>query len=203
MSWETISGIIISVVSSGAIIAFVAKFAAELLANRISEKYKHDFELKIEQLKADLENRNHSYQTKFNKEFQLYGKLTASFFCLKNSIFWLFPTAFDYPPSDEEEKLKFYTKRYNKAYTDLIAASTALGENSIFIPENIYLMFEEILKLCSIQYDLYPTCGQHLKNKSPSENQILRECKERSSDIQKQFNTLTQKLREYINQKLE
>ena len=201
--WETISGIIISFGGAGAIIAFIVKFAAEHLANRISEKYKHDFDVKIEQIKADLENRNHSYQAKFDKEFQLYGKLTAAFFCMKNSIFWLFPTTFDYPPLDEEEKNNFYTSRYKNAYTDLKAASTALGENSIFIPKNIYLMFEDILRLCSIQYDLFPTCGQHLKNKNSSENQIMRECVERSREIQNQFDTMTQKLREYIAQKLE
>ena len=52
MLWETISGIIISVGGAGVIIAFVVKFAAEHLANRISEKYKHDFDVKIEQIKS-------------------------------------------------------------------------------------------------------------------------------------------------------
>ncbi len=203
MLWETISGIIISVGGAGVIIAFVVKFAAEHLANRISEKYKHDFDVKIEQIKSDLENRNHSYQAKFDKEFQIYGKLYSAFFCMKNSVCWLFPLSFDYPPSDKKAKEKFYNNRFNKAYIDMTAASKALGENSIFIPDNIYSLFIEILELCTKQFDLFPSCGPHLDNLNQEEKKILHESINRTSEIQDKFNTLTQKLRLYIAQQLE
>lgn len=201
--WETVSGIILSVGGAGAIIAGIVKFAANQIAQQMTLQYKNELDKEIERLKADLVNRNHSYQAKFDKEFHLYGKLMASFLCMKKTVFWLFPVAFDHPPSDKDAKLEFYTKRYNEAYADMENARMALGENAIFIPEDIYAMFDEILGLCVVQYNLFPMCGPHVENKGHEIANIMSECYRRSSEIQEKFDVMTKKLRTYIAQQLE
>jgi hypothetical protein len=202
-SWDIVQKIIVSVGGSGIIIAAIVKFAANQLANRISDKYKYELNTQIEKLKSDLSNKSHSYQAKFDKEFNLYGKLVANFLSMKKSVFWLFPIAFDHPPSDAQEKIKFYEKRYNDAYEDIEKARQSLGENAIFIPEDVFTLFDKVLTLCTTQYNLFPMCGQHIENMGSEERKISHECFKRTQEIQDEFNNLIGQLRTYIAQQLE
>lgn len=157
--WETVSGILVSVGGAGFIIWGIVKFAANRIADQLTIQYKNELDKEILKIKAELENDSHSYQAKFDKEFNLYGNLMNSFFEMVKRVYWLFPSGLDFPPTDKSEKKAFYEKRYNDAYESLKEAQLSLASNSIFIPDNIYKRFENILTLCRYQYNLFSSCN--------------------------------------------
>lgn len=199
--WETVSGIIISVGGAGAIIAAVVKFSASRLAERISDKYKHELSAQMERLKADLLNRNHSFQAKFDKEFEIYGKLMPAMLELTEKTFWLFPQAFDYAPQDEKERKQFYKKRYEGVFEALKRTQQALGEYAVFMPEHIYNRVFDVFRLCQTQYNLYPHFGD-IANRESSSFKVSDKCFERTNEITSKYDGLIKELREHIANQL-
>ena len=199
--WETVSGIIISVGGAGAIIAGVVRFSVSRLAERISDKYKHELDSQMERLKADLLNRNHSYQAKFDKEFEIYGKLMPAMLDLTGKTFWLFPQDFDYPPEDKEEQKKFYQKRYEDVFDALKRTQQALGEYAVFMPEHIYSRVLEVFRLCQIQFKSYPNFGP-LREKDSESSKLSLKCFERTKEITSKYDELIKELREHIADQL-
>ena len=199
--WETVSGILVSVGGAGAIMCGIVKFAANRIADQLTIKYKNELDKEILKIKADLENDSHSYQAKFDKEFNLYGKLMASFFEMVKTVYWLFPYGIDYPPTDKNEKKVLYEERYNKAYESLKLAQQNLAANSVFIPEDIYKKFSYVLSLSRTQYNMFPHFSS-LVDLDGSIANMRSECFKRSNDIQDEFDSLIVYLREYIANQL-
>lgn len=201
--WQTVSGILASIGGAGVIIACVVKFTINRIADQLTIQYKNELDKELLKIKADLENDSHSYQVKFDKEFNLYGKLMDSFFEMVKKVYWLFPSGLDYPPTDESEKKAFYEKRYNDAYESLKNAQLNLASNSIFIPDDIYKRFENILTLSRIQFEKFPFCGQLVAVNGV--NAILQAqigCYTRTDQIQDEYDSLVKYLREYIANQL-
>lgn len=195
--WQHVFGFIASVGGAGVIIGFVVKFAANRIADRMSDKYKAELNGQIETLKADLSNRNHSFQAKFDKEFGIYGKLVPALLELTEKTYWLFPYGFDYPPQDEDEKKAFYQKRYEAAFDSLKKAQYTLGGYSVFVPEEIYNSINEYYRLCKLQFDLFPNFGP-MGMKDAESNKIRSECYKRSNEISSKYDELIRQLRSYI-----
>ena len=195
--WEIVSGIIVGAGGVGAITVFVVKFIANHVATRTIEKYKHELDARIEQLKADLDNRNYSFKVKFDKEIELYSKLMPAAFEMAKTTFWLFPIAFDHPPQDLEEKKAFYQKRYESVHKSLNETRQILDASAVFMPEHIYNIANELFKLCKIQFDLYPMAGP-MKENRPEYAQIAHECLKRSEEISDKYDELTKELRNHI-----
>ncbi len=199
--WQHIFGFIASFGGAGAIIWLVVKFAANRIAERMSNKYKAELNSRIETLKADLSNRNHSYQAKFDKEFGIYGKLMPALLELTEKTYWLFPYGFDHPPQDEEEKKVFYQKRYEAAFDALKNAQNVIGGYSIFMPEDVYNRINEFYRLCKLQFNLFPNFGP-MGMKDAGSNEIRSECYRRSNEISSKFDELVRQLRAYISEQL-
>lgn len=201
--WETVSGILVSVGGAGAIMWGIVKFAANRIADQLTIKYKNELDKEILKMKADLENDSHSYQAKFDKEFNLYGKLMNSFYEMRKTVFWLFPTCLYVPPTDEGEKKAFYEKRHVDAYNALTDAQLNLASNSIFMPDDIYKRFEQILNLCRSQHNMFPLCSPLVDvDRSPSLAKARLECIARTDQIQGEYDSLVNYLREYIANQL-
>ena len=201
--WETVSGILVSVGGAGAIMWGIVKFAANRIADQLTIKYKNELDKEILKIKAGLENDSHSYQAKFDKEFNLYGNLMNSFFEVVKRVYWLFPSGFDYPPTDESDKKTFYEKRYNDAYESLKEAQLNLASNSIFIPDDIYKRFEHILTLCRYQYNSFSMCSPLVKiDKVSTLLKMQTESFARTNQIQDEYDSLVNYLREYIAHQL-
>lgn len=195
--WETVSGIILGAGGAGAIIAGVVKFAVGQISQQLTLQYKSELDSQIERLKADLVNRNHSYQAKFDKEIELYSKLMPAAFEMAKTTFWLFPIAFDHPPQDFEEKKAFYQKRYESVHKSLNETRQILDASAVFMPEHIYNIANDLLKLCQVQFELYPMAGP-MKENRPEYAQIAHECLKRTEEISDKYDELTKELRKHI-----
>lgn len=189
--------IILGAGGAGAIIAGVVKFAVGQISQQLTLQYKSELDSQIERLKADLANRNHSYQAKFDKEIELYSKLMPAAFEMAKTTFWLFPIAFDHPPQDFEEKKAFYQKRDESVHKSLNETRQILDASAVFMPEHIYNVANELLKLCQIQFDLYPMAGP-MKENRPEYAQIAHECLKRTEEISDKYDELTKELRRHI-----
>lgn len=189
--------IILGAGGAGAIIAGVVKFAVGQISQQLTLQYKSELDSQIERLKADLVNRNHSYQAKFDKEIELYSKLMPAAFEMAKTTFWLFPIAFDHPPQDFEEKKAFYQKRDESVHKSLNETRQILDASAVFMPEHIYNVANELLKLCQIQFDLYPMAGP-MKENRPEYAQIAHECLKRTEEISDKYDELTKELRRHI-----
>jgi len=201
--WQTVSGILASIGGAGFIIFCIVKFAVNRIADQLTIQYKNELDKEILKIKADLENDSHSYQAKFDKEFNLYGKLVSSFFEMVKVVYWLFPSGLDFPPTDESKKKAFYEKRYNDAYEPLRMAQLSLTSSSIFISNDIYERFNKILSLCRTQYNLYLTCNPMVDaNGSRAILNTKMECIQRTTQIQTEFDSLIVDLRTYIANQL-
>ena len=190
--------IILGAGGAGAIIAGVVKFAVGQISQQLTLQYKSELDSQIERLKADLVNRNHSYQAKFDKEIELYSKLMPAAFEMAKTTFWLFPIAFDHPPQDFEEKKAFYQKRDESVHKSLNETRQILDASAVFMPEHIYNVANELLKLCQIQFDLYPMAGP-MKENRPEYAQIAHECLKRTEEISDKYDELTKELRRHID----
>ncbi len=134
--------IILGAGGAGAIIAGVVKFAVGQISQQLTLQYKSELDSQIERLKADLANRNHSYQAKFDKEIELYSKLMPAAFEMAKTTFWLFPIAFDHPPQDFEEKKAFYQKRDESVHKSLNETRQILDASAVFICRNTFIMLQ-------------------------------------------------------------
>lgn len=199
--WQVVAGILASVCSAGAIIGFVVKLAANHLADRLAQKYQHQLDLKTEEIKADLENRNHSYQAKFDKEFEIYGKLVPALLELNEEVQWLYPDGFDRLPQEEDEKLKVYQERYENAIKALKKAQHALGAYSIFMPEGIANKIQKLIEVCQLQCYFYTWAGPMRKD-GKEIFEIQSKCTERTGEIRQKHADVVKMLREYIRAQL-
>ena len=155
MNWDaafkTIAALVVSVGGAGAIIAFVAKYAADYFAERMLRKYdaklnkdlehyKHELELETEKYRRKSERLTYVTKKQFETEFSAYQALFDNLFDFATRTAELFPI-FDQLPADKEEEKKLYIERYKEYCTAFNKFSEILEKNAPFIPEENYRMF--------------------------------------------------------------
>lgn len=155
MNWDTafktIAALIVSVGGAGAIIAFIAKYAADHIAERMLrkydaklnkelEQYKHELELETEKYRRKSERLTYVTKKQFETEFSAYQALFDNLFDFVKRTTELFPT-FDQLPADKEEKKELYIERYKEYCAAFNKFSEVLEKNAPFIPEEEYEMF--------------------------------------------------------------
>ena len=163
----------------------------------VAGAFKHHFDAKMERLKADLSNRTHSSQAKFDKEIELYSKLMPAMLDMVGRTFWLFPQQFDHPPQDKEEQEAFYRKRLEETLAALNTSLRSLEECSVFMPEAIYDKANELYRLCKLQFDLFPVFGP-MGMKDSGSTKVYFECMERTNEITTKYQSFVKELRLHI-----
>ena len=160
---------------------------------------KYQSDKKLEQIKADLSIRNHSYLVKFDKEIEVYSKITPTLIELTRTIFWLFPQAFDRLPEEDDERMSIFQRRYNDSCTAVNNARKVLEECSIFIPSKIYDLASNFIQQCKIQCDHYPHFGP-TGLKDPESSKISLKCLERTTEISSKYDELIREIRKHIEE---
>lgn len=196
--WQTVLAIIGSVGGAGAIIVAIVKITSDIIADKLSQKYELKLNKELEEYKAELDKRTYISHARFDMEFSIYGKLSEAFLCMEQAAYWLFPEGLDCLPLDEEERRKIYIERYEKAREAIDEAGKVLGNNSPFIPADIFEAFDEIRRLCTRQYNMYNWYGPLRSQNEYSETVLKQEndCWERTREI------ADKQMREYL-EKLE
>lgn len=163
--WQTVLAIIGSVGGAGAIIVAVVKFASNIIAERLSQKYEIKVGKEFESYKAVLDKKTYISRTKFDVEFQIYRELSEKVLTMIESTYWLFPSAIDSIPQDIDKRNALYLERHHSAGEAIIAAQKAINANAAFISADFYSKFEELRILCAKQYRFYTWCGALKKNR--------------------------------------
>ena len=204
MNWDIVFKIVLSIVGSvggaGAIIAFVVKFSANLIADKLKKKYELETTKKLEEYKSKLENKNYISNTRFDTEFSIYRTLSVAFFVMVKNISVMIPEGYTKVPADPKAKKEYDKKVYDLALTAVVKAQDTLNGNVPFISEDMYNEYSAILKLCNLQLDVFSNRWNVLYLASQEEKEKLDfEDYERTGTINKSMKELNNKVRKYIS----
>lgn len=80
MTWDDIFKIVLSILAStggvGGIIVLSVKFASNIIAKRLEERYSLKLNKELEQYKSSLENKKYISKVRFDREFEMYQELS-------------------------------------------------------------------------------------------------------------------------------
>lgn len=204
MNWQDIWKIVLCAVASaggiGAIIVMAIKWSANIIANRLSQKYEIKLQKELERYKSGLDNKIYISKTKFETEFALYRNLSKSFFEMVKNITIMIPIGIVHYPADKEERKNYENKLYDAALHSTVEAQGILNSNIPFIPDDLYADFDELLGLCKVQINAFELrWNVFYLDSQPEYESFSSDDYRRSYEIKDKFAALNTKLREYLS----
>lgn len=203
MSWEAVWKIILCAISSaggiGIVIIAIIKFSASRIAEKLSQKYEMKLQKELEKYKSGLDNKIYISKTKFDVEFDLYRQLSKAFFEMVKAITIMIPAGYATYPADPNERKEYENELYEIASKATIVAQDILNSNIPFIPEEIYVKYEEIRKLCCEQLGVFEERWNafYIATQEEKEKFSYDDYK-RSREIQDKFKLLNMDVRNYL-----
>lgn len=152
--WKTVLTIIGSVGGAGLIIAFVGKWLAKLIADRIIQSNQRQIDIELADMRGKFEMELEQYRTKaaeytyvnqlqFETEFKVYQSLFNNLHEFSVCTSELFPVYDEYP-ADPDQAKKFFQDRYARFCPAYNEFSAVLEKNAPFIPKHIYDFFRSL-----------------------------------------------------------
>ena len=205
MNWIEIvklaAAFIVSIGSAGAIIAGVIKFCADKIAERLSVKYEHELDIKMEQYKSILDKRNYVSKARFDTEFTLCREIMQACKKMIDDVYYVYPPYAKYP-ADEEMRKKFEMEVYDKAVESYNTFIKLLSGNAPFISEPIYEALSELGKMCHENIDVfsYRWDKGYMGNWEKSEDKKKVESKAYNNTMQmnEKYKSIVKQLRKYF-----
>ena len=198
--WKIIIGSLASVGGIGGIIFFIIKFSADNIAQRLQKRYSLELNKDIEKFKSNLDNKIYISKTKFDTEFSIYRELSKTFFEAVKAVSIMIPTGLAFVPADENDRKEYEQKCYLDASKAVVNAQDALNSNAPFIQTELFDKYQEILRLCMIQLDVFQTRWNLSFIGSQHEKELIsREDYQRTKEINDKFNSLNINIREYLS----
>lgn len=207
--WKTVLAIVGSVGGAGLIIAFVGKWLAQLIADRIiqskQQQFEKDqaemrskFELELEQYRTRAAEYTYVSQLQFETEFKVYQSLFQSLYEFGTSTSVLFPI-YDEVPEDAEEKKKLYIERYTRFCDAYNEFSSVLEKNAPFIPIHLYDSFVAIRQQANDISCMYPDIRINPDERLAKDyHQITRENYTKSREFRDNLATIKGDVRDYL-----
>ncbi len=118
--WQTAMAILGSIGGAGVIIIGVSSWLGKLWAERLMRKNEFEYLRSLELIKQDFERKNYIHQTRFLKEFEIYGALTESCYNMISDSYSLFPNHLSEIAdlkSPDDSKKKIVSDKFKKATT--------------------------------------------------------------------------------------
>lgn len=112
----------------------------------------------------------------------------------------MIPSGYSTYHSDLEMKKKFEEENYSKALKMAVVAQDVLNANAPFMPENFYLKYKEIIKLCQTQLHVFERRWNVgiLATHEEKETFSMDDYK-RTSEINGKFDELNKRIRIYLS----
>lgn len=210
--WGFVLALVGGLGGGAVVVAIIVKFTSEKIADRLQAKYQLKLDKEIEVCKTELEKVIEDYRTelstkqhisvkRFDAEFEIYQKLTKTFFDAVRDCGIMIPVGLTYVPADEAEQKKADAEHYNSALKSAIMAQDYLNSIVPFIREDLYEGYKEILRLMRLQINAYESrCSKlnSLRYKEKKDYFDMEDYK-RTEDIYRKFEDLNGKVREYLN----
>ena len=197
--WKIVLGVLTSVGGISGLIIVVVKFSAGTIAKRLEEEYSLKLSKELEQYKSRLDNKIYISRTKFDTEFIIYRELSKAFFEMVKDIGRLIPSGYTTYPADKDARKKYEEDQYSKALKTTVIAQDSLHSNAPFIPENLFIKYNEIVKLCQMQLSMFDRRWNVLYFASQEEKETFSpEDYKRTDSINEKFKDLNTHIREYL-----
>lgn len=204
MLWDDILKIAFALLASvggiGAVICFIVKFASGIIADKLSQKYELKMNKEIELYKNKLDQKNYISKARFDKEFEIYQKLSEKVLDMTFSNYVLFPATDKVPPT-EEERITFFNDRYTKAVQAYNEANRVIKASAPFISESMYNLFSELRDDCGKQIDDYTVfvLEPDYKENRAELREDYKACWERTKKILHKRDEIIVELRRYLS----
>lgn len=151
MSWEDVfkvlTAALLSAGGAGGLILLISKFLSKAMFERYMEKVKNDYDIELTELKAEKDSLVFTSNMQYEKEFQIYQEVWASFFdCLivTNS---LYPSGLHFQPLVKEELKKFQEDKFHKWATSYNELLNKMSHYEPFMRNEIYEKLNETRKV--------------------------------------------------------
>ena len=206
--------IFISVIASagglGAILWISIKSISKYLVEDLNKKYQLQLDKQLEEYKKTLDieksvhnsmlsNKVYITKSKFDVELSVYRELSKLFMEMTKNCSFLFTEDNYY--YDGKRSQKFWVKKSLDAIHAVDAAQNILYQNAAFIPESLYLQYEQVLQKCQdIVLDLEPLAHNSFGSTETEEKKkYIDQQTLRAKDILEDYDRLCKHLRDYLN----
>lgn len=202
MTWDSVLKIVAAALTSvggiGAVIIITIKWSAGIIAKRLEERYSLKLSKELETYKSKIESKTYISKTKFDAEFKLYQELSKAFFDAVKTTSIMIPCGLTHYPADTDLHKKLQTEQYKEAVRAITYAQDTLKSNIPFISKDIYELYADILKDCQIQLIAFERQWDKF-SQICGESELKGEDYQRTENINKKFDSVNEKVREYIS----
>ncbi len=203
LSWDDIWKILVSVLVSlggiSGIIVFVVKTSADQIVKRLEASYALKLDKELEKYKVVLENKNYISKTKFDVEFSIYRELSKSFSDAVKAVSIMIPAGYTTVPADSEDRKKYEENNYQNALNAVVIAQDTLKSNIPFISKDIYEAYKDILSNCNMQITTFADrWNVGIIGHEFGKSTLTTEDYKRTREINQKFDSLNEKIRDYI-----
>ena len=197
---KVVLAVLTSVGGISGLIILAIKISVNTIAERLEQKYSLKIDKELEKYKSNLDNKIYISKTKFDTEFNIYRELSKVFFEMVKYIGIMIPSGYAKYPSDEKIKKEYEEENYSKALKTTVAAQDVLNGSAPFIPEDFYMKYKEIIKLCQTQLHVFERRWDVgiLATQKEKETFSMDDYK-RTSEINEKFDELNKSIRIYLS----
>jgi len=198
--WKIVLGVLASVGGIGGVILAIIKFSSNIIAKRLEERYTLKLNKELEKYKSNLDNKVYISKTKFDTEFSIYRELSKAFFEMVKDISVMIPAGYATYPADKETRKKYENELYSNASKTTVMAQNVLNSNAPFISNDLFEKYNDILKLCKRQLNVFEhrwNCF-YLATQEEKES-FSSEDFQRTNEITNKFKELNENIRQYLS----
>lgn len=197
--WSVVSAIIVSVGGAGVIICAASSFLANRISDRLEMKYQQALDRELEKYKSQLESKRYITKAQFDREFEIYTRLSKTFFELKVRAHSV--TIGDYYSytDDRAAMIEIDNKYYSVFAKSLNEAQKALFENGAFIPEHIYSKYHQLFMEVQALFRNYDERAHaYAKGEIKLSDRVTQDDIDRYYTISNELEIINSSLREYL-----
>ena len=202
MSWSDIWKIILTALASvggvAGLIVLAIKFASNIIAERLSQKYELRLQKELEAFKSTLTKKEYVSKARFDVEFKIYRELSQVFSEAIEGVHGIIPYGEAYYPVNDDERKDYEQQSFIEFAKASYQAQKSLFSNAPFISKDIYDKFEEIMCLIRTQSEVYNE-AYLVTTVSNAEGKITDEDGRRTALIDEKFELLTDEIRTYLS----
>lgn len=208
MNWEDIWKIVIATLASvggaGGLVVLAVKFASNILAERLSQKYQITLQKEVERLKSQLENKTYISKVRFDREFSIYEELSDKHI----TVVYDMGTAVMITRGAMPEYVDDTQEFVHCAARNLDAAEMTNKRYAPFISKNIFESYKELGKQAYSIISLLDLWDKFDKSLSPiiqfngepyTKAQTKDEIERKQKVLSKLSDDILDKLREYLS----
>ena len=197
---KVVLAVLTSVGGIAGLIVLAIKISVNTIAERLEQKYALKLDKELEKYKSNLDNKIYISKAKFDTEFNIYRELSKVFFEMVKHIGIMIPSGYAKYPSDKEIKKEYEEENYSKALKATVVAQDVLNGNASFIPEDFYMGYKEVIKLCQTQLHVFERRWDIgiLATQEEKETFSIDDYK-RTSEISEKFDELSKSIRIYLS----